>query len=70
MNSLKPFLTPAVPPKAMSWASRQALAILAVDGIRPSNSGVALMQAVEAGSITRAKAVQSIIERARLHANH
>jgi hypothetical protein len=56
--------------QAQSWASSQALAILAVDGIRPSNEGIALMQSIDAGTMTRAQAIQSIIERARLYANH
>jgi hypothetical protein len=53
-----------------SWASSQALAILAVDGIRPSSKGVALMQSLDAGTITHAQAIQSIIERASLYAKH
>ena len=55
--------------QAQSWASSQALAILAVDGIRPSSEGVALMKSIDAGTMTRAQAIQSIIERARLYAN-
>ena len=55
--------------QAQLWASSQALAILAVDGIRPSNEGVALMQSIDAGTMTREQAIQSIIERARLYAN-
>jgi hypothetical protein len=55
--------------QAQSWASSQALAILAVDGIRPSSEGVALMRSIDAGTMTRAQAIQSIIERARLYAN-
>jgi hypothetical protein len=54
----------------MSSASRQALAILAVDGIRPSHAGVALMQSIDSGSMTHAQAIQTIVERVRLYANH
>jgi hypothetical protein len=44
------------------------LAILAVDGIRPSNKGLALLQAIDSGTMTHAQAIQSIIERARQYA--
>lgn len=56
-------------PKVMSSASRQALAILAVDDIRPSSAGVALLRSIDSGAITRTQAIQSVIERARLYAN-
>jgi hypothetical protein len=49
----------------LSLASRQALAILAVDGIRPSNVTMALMQAIDSGEITHDQAIQAILERAR-----
>lgn len=52
----------------MSLASRQALAILEVDGIRPSHAGVALMQSIDSGSMTHAQAIQAIVARARLYA--
>ena len=67
-----PHITPqkSTPSQTESWASSQALAILAVDGIRPSSKGVALMQSLDAGTITHAQAIHSIIERARLYAKH
>lgn len=70
MNTLNLITQNPTPPQGASWASSQALAILAVDGIRPSNEGVALMQSIDAGTMTHAQAIQSIIERARLYANH
>lgn len=70
MNTLNLIIQNPTPPQGASWASSQALAILAVDGIRPSNEGVALMQSIDAGTMTHAQAIQSIIERARLYANH
>lgn len=63
-KSIKPKSAPTV----MSLASRQALAILAVDGIRPSSAGVALLQSIDSGAITRTQAIQSVIERAHLYA--
>ena len=62
-------LSPSASQKGLSLASRQALAILAVDDIRPSSAGVALMQSIDSGAITRTQAIQSVIERARLYAN-
>jgi len=53
-----------------SWASQQALAILAVDGIRPTKACIALMQSVENGSLSHAQAIQSVIDRARTYAKH
>lgn len=52
----------------MSLASRQALAILDVDGIRPSHAGVALMQSIDSGAMAHAQAIQAIVTRARLYA--
>lgn len=49
----------------MSWVSRQALAISAVDGIRPSDAAIALMRSIDSGAMNRAQAIQAIVERAR-----
>jgi hypothetical protein len=65
MNTPEITLQNPTPAQAKSWASSQALAILAVDGIRPSSEGVVLMQSIDAGTMTHAQAIQSIIERAR-----
>lgn len=53
----------------MSLASRQALAILAVDDIHPSEAGVILMWKIDSGSITHDQAIEEIIKRANLYAN-
>jgi hypothetical protein len=66
----QPILQPTSASHSMSPASRQALAILAVDGIRPSQTGIALMQSVDSGSMTHAQAIQLVIERAQLYAKH
>ena len=55
-------------PERLSLASLPALSILAVDGICPSSAGVALMQSIDSGAITRTQAIQSVIDRARLYA--
>jgi hypothetical protein len=68
MNTTNRHLENATPSPPGSWASSQALAILAVDGIRPSNKGLALMQSIDSGTMTHAQAIQSIIERARQYA--
>ena len=52
-----------------SWASQQAVAILAVDDIRISPAGVVLMRALDAGTITHNEAIQSIKKRAAKYAN-
>ena len=52
----------------LSWSSRQALAILAVDNIRPSEEAIALMRAIDAGKITHEQAIQSLLEKARRYA--
>lgn len=57
-------------PHGKSWASNQALAILAVDNIRPSRAGVALMHSIDAGTMTHAEAIEAILERAHLYADH
>lgn len=68
MNTPNRYPKNATPSQPGSWASCQALAILAVDGIRPSNKGLALMQSIDSGTMTHAQAIQSIIERARQYA--
>jgi hypothetical protein len=68
MNTTNRHPKNASPSQPGSWALNQALAILAVDGIRPSNNGLALMQSIDSGTITHAQAIQSIIERARQYA--
>jgi hypothetical protein len=71
MNTSNPVpLNPSSSQQAASWASRQALAILAVDGIHVSSKGVALIESIDAGTLTHAQAIQAIIERARLYAGH
>lgn len=52
----------------LSRASQQALAILAVDGVQLSLAGVALLQALDAGTMTHSEAVQSIKDRAAKYA--
>lgn len=42
-------------------STEQALAILAVDNIRPSQEGIALMQAMDRGEMTYREAVESVL---------
>jgi hypothetical protein len=51
-----------------SWATQQSLAILAVDNIRPSLAGRALMYAMDAGSKTYDEVINSIATRAHQYA--
>jgi len=69
MKTLTPTLQSPLHAGRQSTPSQQALAILAVDNIHPSPAGVALMQSIEAGSMTRVQAIQCIVERARRYAN-
>lgn len=52
-----------------NWATDQALAILAVDDIHPSQDGIALMRAMDQGSVTYEQAIAAILDRAKRYAN-
>jgi hypothetical protein len=58
------------PPSKLSWASQQAVAILAVDGMRPSPECFALLEALDAGTMTHDEAVESIMKRVAEYAQH
>lgn len=47
----------------------QAVAILAVDGIRPSQEGMKLLKGMECGAVSYEQAVASILQRASLYAH-
>lgn len=57
-------------PRQWSWAASQSLAILAVDNIRPSQEGVALLQAIDRGEITPNQAIEAILQRAANYVSH
>lgn len=59
-------VNPACP--GLSRASQQAVAILAVDGVQLSLAGVALLQALDAGTMMHSEAIQSIKDRAAKYA--
>ena len=67
--SFRPIQQETITWNKMSLASRQALAILAVDDIHPSEAGVILMWKSDSGSITHDQAIDEIIKRANLYAN-
>lgn len=50
-------------------ACDQAVAILAVDGIRPSQEGMKLLKGMECGVVSYEQAVASILQRASQYAH-
>lgn len=52
-------------PVFRSWSARQAVAILAVDNISPSEHGLDVLQRIEDGLITHEQAREEILRRAR-----
>jgi hypothetical protein len=69
MHTLKSSNSEHTAPPRSSWASQQAVAILAVDDIRISPAGLVLMRALDAGTMTHSEAIQSIKKRAAKYAN-
>lgn len=52
-----------------SQATEQALAIMAVDGLRPSKECINLMHQIDRGEISHAQAVAAIVQKAVRHTN-
>jgi hypothetical protein len=55
-------------PSKLSWASQQAVAIMAVDNLQISPATLALMQAVDAGTMTHDEAIKNVLKRAAEYA--
>ena len=49
----------------LSWSARQAVAILAVDNIKTSEATKDLMRRIDAGEITTAQAIESIVAKGK-----
>lgn len=52
-------------PVLKSWSARQAVAILAVDNIHPSELGLDVLKRIEDGLITHQQAREEILRRAK-----
>jgi hypothetical protein len=60
--------TPYTPPSPKQ-ATEQAIAIMAVDNLRPSQECVNLMHQIDRGDISHAQAVAAILQKAERYAS-
>lgn len=53
---------------SISWATQQAIAIMAVDNLRPSAQCLELMDQIDAQKVTHEQAVAAILQKATQYA--